>query len=120
MQSKKEKLEAVREKIIAQIPEIMELKFGCFYKYKGRKGVFQVNGDLIKTLKKEDITSLGRPITLEDVLIASDKVKKFYGFTSDGGYLLFIDGTNKPARWQLGKPLDSQDESVLDFLLTNL
>jgi len=129
------KYEEVKKEIVKVVPSIMELGFGCEYldlhnrkqifinkagrgehRYLTEEGMF---GEMLNINMRE---ILGRPITLEDVLIAIDKISKprgnnyfidtkgsFYK-TNEDLYDIFL------GNWQLGKPLHSQSQEVIDFL----
>lgn len=76
--------EQVRQKIIAKVPSILELKFGCEIKMKDGKHVFYVLGCIDSFIAhdgsfrvKTDIKEiLGRTITIADVLRAINETNK--------------------------------------------
>jgi hypothetical protein len=93
----------VREAIIAAVPEISELKFGCRVRCFGEVfpicgknehlGAFAMDGKMLysqKNLENAEFEILGRPITLADVLRAMDT--------------------------DLSQPLDVQSDEVWRFL----
>ena len=132
--------------------EIMELKFGCEVKAKNPNLINDVHiycgldlyrdGNYIAMLydgacvsmclvdttkEKHGIEILGRPINLEDVLIAlpdkySHGVKcyKPFGLTI-GEQILFIDSKDgkTTAKWTLGQPAHLQSDETL-IAITNL
>jgi hypothetical protein len=94
--SREEQLEAIRGKVIAVVPEIMDLKFGC--QVKNKRGVpFTVIDnfegrpiilthfllhempqmmDAKDEIDKGNVEILGRPIRLADILLAIGKANK--------------------------------------------
>jgi hypothetical protein len=115
-------------------PEIMELKFGCelIDKKTGDKNIifddYNYNAKLLtgcNVLEKGAIYSwykiLGRPITLEDVLIALDKVNQKILWATDEEredekQLITKELAYLLAEWEWGKPLDEQSDETLSFL----
>ena len=129
--SKQQKL---TEYIQKEIPEIMELKFGCeilnevgikemvisyfFHEFKGYGKVKTLEGgsyhfDSKDTEFKEII---GRPITLEDVLRVIEKNRDYVTINLIEDYLLFQSQKFGTKSWKLGLPLDQQSEETINFL----
>lgn len=129
-------LESVTKKIQEAVPEIMELKFGCEINAKGEKLLIYNIGhsDIYvfakhscgrdEKIKVSDITKIiGRPITLEDVLITFGNDK----FTTDKAFYVdvfgeFIDYKTHlvVSNWTLGKPLHLQPQPTIEWLDNNL
>lgn len=126
-------LEKVRAAIIEAVPEIMELKFGCRFKFNGgpngvllnnrecKHSQFLVHWPLLQPKfdrldwRDMDIEILGRPITLADVLRAIGIHGK------EGVYPPELLAVGHPARWNLAKDnLDDQSPEVCDFLTSVL
>lgn len=122
--TQQQKLQEVRDFIVAAVPEIMELKFGCRAERHGRTWYF--NGDTwnipdtpgsysVGFFEGNEI--LGRPIGLEDVLRAIDKYKKpNFGTVATNGWMHF--GTDR-CFWTLGKDLAWHAEhspETIDFI----
>ena len=125
------KLQQLEAKIQEAVPEIMELKFGCrvllendvkrtILKDNNGKGYYfsVLENDL--TLIREGIEEiLGRPITLEDVLMAIDISKKKTPLVVgiNGEFSEEIqNGWKGHETWKLGSPLQDQPEETIDFL----
>src|SRR4051794_270773 len=89
-----EQINLIREKCIASNPEIIELKFGCFFLAKGELRmmtqdcvggiraltIIEDEGDMVYAYpetfyQKADMRILGRPIHLADVLVAMNQRK---------------------------------------------
>ena len=72
-----------------------------------------------------ELEILGRPITLEDVLMAvenSENSRRFM-LETDGEIMYYSGGEPRfffEARWKLGSPLQDQSEETIDFLHTLL
>lgn len=116
------KLEKLTKIIQEEIPEIMELKNGCRLKidWVGEGGDFEEliftgrtmhdNDDdtiMEDSVMGEIVENLGRPITLEDVLIVYKKkkdIKRSYQYED----ILDV--------WKLNKPLKQQSPETIDFL----
>lgn len=121
-----DKLQKLTKAIQKAVPEIMELKFGCRILTTRGKELFVSNEniDIIKSFDTE-IEILGRPITLEDVLVAMRK-KHDRDITIDarGVFLSYEDDEKLDTRnflqtdfsWQLNKPLHEQSKETIDFL----
>jgi hypothetical protein len=111
----------VREAIIAAVPEIMELKFGCRVRLKSSTDdnvhiilssretesgdrQYGIDGYVIGDFKEKDFEILGRPITLSDVLRAMDNRRKenYTGMENinNQDYLLDIFDLEKDFDWQ--------------------
>lgn len=127
--TKEQKLKKLKEAIISAVPEIIELKFGCEIYIEGCDYVFtfvaKENENYI--LKTEEggytiipapgyIKILGRPITLEDVLIVLPEKLYVNSKTGKFGHFHNHDHFNPPVYWKLNKPLDQQSKETIDFL----
>lgn len=136
-----EKKEAVRQAIIKVVPGIMDLKFGCEVWHKNYKNGREIEGLLsqgkltIKTgewyqdqfgnsFNEKGITEIiGRPIQLQDVLVATEKRwRTMYGVNPidglkrdiplrEGEMLYYI-----VSKWDLSQDFDHQSEAVWEFL----
>ncbi len=125
-------LEALKEIIIKENPEIMELKTGCKTDYgtiTKIEGIeLRLNGGTSyiskEQVKKGVVKIIGRDITLEDVLIVLtqnggnrwDMITYKNGKMS-GKIQILRDNQEKFIDWQLGKPLHEQSEETIKFLL---
>lgn len=136
-------LEAIIQEVHRAVPEILELKPGCFIKYEDesaekelvtsiepptdtRQLLVHLVGDEGRGLPlswiKRHCEILGRPITLADILIAIGK--KIYHpidpsglrFTVASGGLMYDEKTGKAAEWVLTAPLHDQPLPTLQFL----
>ena len=135
------KLQQLEAKIQEAVPSIMELKFGCEvlvqiddeFREKNvvsKMGVNEIGIDVegnfhdIEAIKEADfIEILGRPITLEDVLMAIDISKKKTPLVVgiNGEFSEEIqNGWKGHETWKLGSPLQDQSEETIDFLHTLL
>lgn len=132
------KKQILKEYIQKEIPEIMELKFGCEvgYTLRGKSHwhlVVHKDGDYIwivasllggKTwngsTKKVHIDELnrihGRPITLEDVLRVFGKIHDNIPFAETYQKVFRQDLESLLSVWRLGKPLNQQSEETIEFL----
>ena len=126
--------EKLHSRIVELVPEIVELKFGCGVEYKNypaRGEVIYVQQDEVYT--NMDVTTpkkahlfkiIGRPITLEDVLMAIGEfsknnnidVGKLLEVRSDMPYQAMALVAAIVEKWHLGKPLEQQDEETLLFI----
>jgi len=109
--TQKQRLE---EKVREAVPESMELKFGCRVVRSTEEYIFlhmsdEMTGDIEKDMKqcaqlyceKSDkivFTTkidkiLGRPLTLQDVLIALNKSGEMIGVDDDGSFRSYPDGS---------------------------
>lgn len=141
----KVKLEKLKEIIVEAVPSILELKFGCLietqkWTFKGSiETIISSDSDLEdfdcayrfgSRIRKSEIREiLGRPILIDDVLVAIYKIEKQKRvlIKANGRFVVdewFDDGTargywqtNDGAKWQLNKPLSEQKKEVWDFLL---
>jgi len=122
-------LEKLKKIIQKAVPSILELKFGCeVEKKKGMGfteriiGVWYDQGFAGQTIIATDMTLenryeskqykiLGRPITLEDVLIALRDNKNCLEMRRAWSVIRL---------WQLGQSLDNQTPETHDFLLSVL
>ena len=137
-----EKYNALKEKIIECVPEIMELKDGCIiedeygnkYSFIRREkstsvehekywiAAYDTKARLVRHgLEEEELKILGRSIQLADVLRACGESKIICGLsvTHEGNIMLYAhlgewDVTD--IIWNLAKPLHEQEDSVLEFL----
>lgn len=146
------KIQKIREKCIETNKEIVELKFGCLigeveafgsslkgFRYEGGK-TFPLlaecrNGDWlflhdggVAHIPKSELEKwqniIGRPITLEDVLMLQGQItlkKEFdglLGVVDDEFWCISSDLENYGLGiyWKLGKPLTEQSEETIDFI----
>lgn len=126
---RKARLEAIREVVVKAVPEIMELKFGCdvVVALRGKENIGHRLGTKITSLmshgawmtlsfgeyEEHEMTILGLPVTLEDVLRAMH-IGEFATRESaeiEGMYIQTLC-----LMWNLGQPLDSQSDETIAFL----
>jgi len=135
-------LQQLKEKIWKANPSILELKFGCEIQFNssGKKDFiahtktgykeFPVSTVSFGSVRLKEIKSLGRPITLEDVLVVCKKQ------IIDGSEWIDVDIQGHIRRswlerrgigimewkrsdlgeWILNKPLHEQSEETIKFL----
>lgn len=141
-------LETLKQLIVKEVPEIMELNFGCKVKnflkgaaiilkvhtYEGESNCYDVAYYQLPELILErtpfnNWEILGRDITLEDVLKAIEKNHSSenedvgHGVHSSGIFYSideFGEATGTGEMWNLGIPLHLQSEETVKFLLTIL
>lgn len=134
-----EKLAAVKAKIIEANPEIMELKFGCMVKgnseiptlnYVGKSNgqhclsYKRSNKDELLFVDNLGVEIIGRPITLEDVLMVLNK--RCWAVENVRGSIMhweFDKWVDTPLKWILGHDLDWQAEhnqTLIDWLYEQL
>lgn len=134
----KTKYNQLREEIIKLCPDILELKFGCVINFKRfnntepnkillkhyeRAGIWKYsfiddiknNSASVRTFDEGgDLIIIGRPISLEDCLIAIEKKIK------TKIKLLEIIGAMTDEKgdtfWKLNKPLQDQSDECISFL----
>ena len=137
------KLQQLEAKIQEAVPDIMKLQLGCKLKVNRedldsvasddfeqdyltvhwyQKGGFDEQ-DTLFTLElcewEYEFEILGRPITLEDVLMAIDISKKKTPLVVgiNGEFSEEIqNGWKGHETWKLGSPLQDQSEETIDFL----
>jgi hypothetical protein len=122
----------VRQAIIAAVPEISELKFGCRVRLKSSTDdnvhiilssretesgdrQYGIDGYVIGDFKEKDFEVLGRPITLSDVMRSMDT----HLAINDFGYFFHVVGCEVHGYsygWDLSQPLDGQSDEVWRFL----
>ena len=138
------KYNQLREEIIKANKDIVRLTIGCVVeteridfcgkqlKQKWTLGHYDSEGgcwrceDNEAIEKQEIIKIIGRPISLEDCLIAIDEKighnTQYNGIRNDGHFLIdFGEKTawtddDKPIKWTMGKPLHQQKQETIDFL----
>lgn len=132
-------LEEVRKAVIAAVPNILDLKFGCQFTIQGADriivgawpedgqwlSVHPIDGgpqELTKTMLDYGARVIGRPIRLADVLIAMSDIRvSEIEISSPCGHptaagIVFKKG-KRIALWVLNKDsLDDQSEEVISFL----
>ena len=129
------KKEQLRKKIIEANPDILDKKKGCivFDRIKGEMTILEsysipnetnVYYYCYRIGKNEDLTFerspnnfweiIGRKITLEDVMITTDKQDTDIRVDNSG--LIVNLHTEKGEFWELGKDLDSQPQKTIDYL----
>lgn len=105
--------------IVAQYTDVMELKFGCRVLYSKEPhepqevtigSPYIIVGEEVYNPWNLDergylYNIIGRPVTLEDILITIDK-KDSHIYVS----------SNDLRNWRLGKPLHEQSEETLQFI----
>ena len=126
--------EKLHSRIVELIPEIEELKFGCFVERFGR--IYHIvsrqtfgkvlttytcvdeHGDTHYVAEEEVKKIIGRPITYEDIVVAikrrcgvPDKERADLMQTAAGASCLAVGN-----RWHWQKPLEQQDEETLLFI----
>ena len=119
-------LEKLKKAIIKEIPEIVELKLGCYFSGEGVSNgiiVRMVNnhpfwftadyhhkgsGIIQRDFDKKNIEIHGRDITLADVLRVLDIMDRIVVLES-----LLSDNKTK---WNLSKNLNDQSKPTIDFL----
>ena len=125
------KEQELREAIIKAVPEIMELKLGCKVKdifgkdcrYCGHRTddesehrEFQVldYDGILGEIEENDFNgvTIGRPITLADVLRASQDIMS----KGNDNSVFEEDMENIVMNWNLKEPLSNQSQPVKDFL----
>ena len=127
------KLQELKEYIQKEIPEILNLdlggiveanffgkreKFVCLNGFRMTelsfpKGIYQTDKFQLDGVP---IETLGRPITLEDVLRVSEKNNKKTECCHKNSHNCIINGLKSLEFWTLGKPLDQQSEKTIEFL----
>ena len=135
--NKQELIKQITDKVVENVPDIMELKFGCkiFLSNKqwyiagignnlnGRsfllskvnsnmEVISSINQDYLKQSKDKII---GRDITLEDILIAYKKENGIQLTPFGDKIEISVTGIGH-TDWQLGKPLHEQTEECLEFI----
>ena len=138
-----QKLKELTTEIQTILPEIMELKFGCeiktkddFYKVVNVISYISTNRvEHIKVLDQnynqqiitggllrqdKDIKILGRPITLEDVLVVvigdNNPPHEKEGIELEHQIITITRGFWGVPRWKLNKPLHEQSEELINYL----
>ena len=127
MKKEQQTIKAIQE----AVPEIMEVKNNC-YCQQGNLEPFMILGifedkvfiqdfsagcPIVTTTEQyiygEEVKILGRPITLEDVLVAGNKIGAFYeeGKMCDCMIEKLIFNN-----WQLNKPFSEQSQEIKDFI----
>lgn len=124
-----EKKEAVRQAIIRAVPSVMDLNFGC--RVKDSTGEWILidddgdqficwNGTSYHGLLKLSLKIIGRPIQLQDVLTAIDKVDSNYCLSFEGQFVEY-DAENGNMNlsgvwWKPSEDFDHQPEPCINFL----
>jgi len=119
--SRQEMIEDIRRAAIACNPEIVELKFGCFYRVNGKpsKDPYCVISDhMIQTIKNMDLIIIGRKLGLADILLILDV--QAIVCASDGQFGE-LEAEEAPSRygifWNLRKDdLNLQEDSTILFI----
>ena len=130
------KLKQVEDKIKELVPEIMELKFGCEIQFEiplmraiwtsriidylsTDDKIYVDHGKTMEVIPRMYIKKiLGRPITLEDVLIAIHKLIDIDKISHSDGYEYIVDlcYREQPNTWQLSKSISEQSPETINFL----
>jgi len=132
-------LQELQQKIISAVPSIVELKFGCeinrlgeYYNPKKLReyfvGMFSDKISIVRETKLgtwlpfevpkelfEKWTIIGRPILLEDVLIALS-IKSGQYLTEKGKFVFINDDGNYEFEWLLNTPLHLQSEETISAI----
>ena len=127
--------EKLHSRIVELIPDIKKLELGCEVIAHNRLFTYtspRLGGDGVHVLtdsnapdiiERGDITEIiGRPITLEDVLMAMDKANFHESpeLTCEGQFAYYEPELGEFCLtgkwWHLGKPLEQQDEETLLFI----
>lgn len=139
MPNTKDKLIAVKKAIQEAVPEILKLKFGCYFASNRGQGAsknpkqlyigsgqYINNVGLIEEVARKDVFDenfkiLGRPITLEDVLrVLQNSVIPMGDYSLDDGYFnIYKIESDEPEiewSWLLGEPLDKQSKETINLL----
>lgn len=130
-----EKKQLVKEAIIRAVPSVMDLVFGCEVRILESEMKWlvvnikndwleAVSGNIMQGTKKDSIREIiGRPISLQDVLVAIGKKQKMKGVyvNSFGLFLVWGLEDKKPkvvsdVVWDLSQDFDHQSEAVWGFL----
>ena len=138
----KTKYNQLREEIIKANKDIVRLTIGCVVeteridfcgkqlKQKWTLGHYDSEGgcwrceDNEAIEKQEIIKIIGRPISLEDCLIALSKelLEKYIDIKWSANYIVLIDnrldnvGGDDRCIWVINKPLHQQEQETIDFL----
>jgi hypothetical protein len=133
MSTHEQTLAELTAKIVEAVPEITELREGCRLVNEGdawhEHAVITMGGCMFNgtTKKKEKYDpkiwkTLGRPITLEDVLIALQakngihEIAYYAARTGTDIQKLNICFKAHETNWTLGKPLSEQSPETISFL----
>ncbi|MFA5990476.1 MAG: hypothetical protein WC803_12845 [Sphingomonas sp.] len=139
----------VHAKVIEAVPDIVELKFGCrvdicknsphyvtvLRQFSSNTYFGEINAELREVVEVMDnfsvhrlpvsdiVQIIGRPISLPDILIAMDKLKKpeivHILIESDGELMIECNGDDFPhytGQWNLQKTYEDQEELVKRFI----
>ncbi len=117
------KLQTIIKKCIEANESIVELKFGCEVEYVdlvfsvydlsfGEICIVHREGGRKEKVFESDIKIIGRPITLEDVLMAVDKTKRTGCLNVNQAGILEYESSRVTQRqeWHLGKTLEQNWE----------
>jgi hypothetical protein len=116
--------------IQSAVPEIMELKLGCHIAHGVYLGICLAHCDKRYIYSQDfnmrqpnkvcidNVEILGRPITLEDVMMAIPDNRLLKG-EKQKGIIVLTTGNGSMLRgvWKLNTPLHEQSQEVIDFLL---
>lgn len=134
------KLSELKNEIVKAVPGIMELDFGCKIKVEEFEddweypfweqivanyipGGFDEQDEIytleVGMLDREIVEILGRDITLEDVLIATDRIRpqgQEWSVRYDGHFRDCRNNKYALVQWKMGAPLHEQSEATIEFL----
>lgn len=133
----------IKQKIQSLVPEIMEIKFGCWIKLKSENSEHRINQDRGENMiwfgiedsedayNPDEVEILGRPIQFADVLRAVNMTKgskrisvqdcgtfMWYGFYESGeseDWNEIWDG-EKRMTWNLSESFDGQSDETKSFV----
>lgn len=129
-----EKKQLVKEAIIRAVPSVMDLVFGCEVKIGDfKRTVFQVFYDedenvsniltesssigMLQYTSPGAFEIIGRPIQLQDVLVAIDKAKPLMELcVRQTGTFIDPERISIGIHWDLSQDFDHQSEETIDFL----
>lgn len=139
-------LQTVREAVIKAVPEIVSLQFGCAIEHSDERATiirlyenhpFMFSAVIARTdgypknadgLPKDEVTVIGRPIRLADVLLAVGEAARevSYFVDSDGNFHEWFAPKGRLdlrtiAHWNLREDdLSKQSEETIEFLASLL
>lgn len=127
---KEQLIKEITEEVVKYVPDIMELKFGCRVLYGKEPHEPQeviigspyiiVDKEVCNPWNLDDrgylYNIIGRPATLEDILITAKKVINNEPEAFFTPYHIIVSDVVIKSRWQLGKPLHEQSIETLQFI----
>jgi hypothetical protein len=119
----------LKEKIIEAVPDIMKLKSGCKIVndlgFEDIIGSFKGLQELETLADRKIIKIIGRPITLEDVLVAIDEADLWNEYNEKASFMVNENGLiecdlynweEEPVFWKPNIPLQDQPEETKQLL----